>query len=176
MDLRELAWRVTPGVASRSVDLICLMTYDQHTRWTPGPVAGWAWTTATSIYALSYGAREKLSLGIPLYGYHWFAGHTCKSTCAARIPPTDKPNPALSDIATDDALDLARLMSRVEGDRSTGLRGFLFIATTCANGFFSPTRTPFGALFAGERPHLQDSAPGSRDGRPCHLGSFAFAQ
>src|SRR5580704_15914265 len=29
----------------QSVDLICLMTYDQHTRWTaPGPVAGWAWT------------------------------------------------------------------------------------------------------------------------------------
>lgn len=26
---------------AQSVDLICLMTYDQHTRWTaPGPVAG----------------------------------------------------------------------------------------------------------------------------------------
>jgi len=34
LDLRELAWRVRPGVARASVDLICLMTYDQHTRWT----------------------------------------------------------------------------------------------------------------------------------------------
>jgi spore germination protein YaaH len=35
------------NVIAQYVDLICLMTYDQHTTWTvPGPVAGWAWTTA----------------------------------------------------------------------------------------------------------------------------------
>ncbi len=34
---------------SDSVDLICLMTYDQNTRWTtPGPVDGWVWTIRTS--------------------------------------------------------------------------------------------------------------------------------
>src|SRR5580692_7923085 len=60
---------------AQSVDLICLMTYDQHTRWTaPGPVAGWAWTTGNLDYALKFVPKEKLSLGIPLYGYHWFAG------------------------------------------------------------------------------------------------------
>ena len=58
-----------------SVDLICLMTYDQHTRWTmPGPVAGWGWTTDNLNYALQVVPKEKLSLGIPLYGYHWFTG------------------------------------------------------------------------------------------------------
>jgi spore germination protein YaaH len=58
-----------------SVDLICLMTYDQHTRWTtPGPVGGWMWTNANLDYALKVVPREKLSLGIALYGYHWFTG------------------------------------------------------------------------------------------------------
>ena len=64
---------------AKSVDLLCLMTYDQHTRWTtPGPVAGWGWTTENLAYALQYVPREKLSLGIPLYGYHWNTGEPAK--------------------------------------------------------------------------------------------------
>lgn len=60
---------------SESVDLLCLMTYDQHTRWTePGPVGGWIWTNENLDYALKVVPREKLSLGISLYGYHWFTG------------------------------------------------------------------------------------------------------
>jgi spore germination protein YaaH len=63
-DLAELA---------KSVDLICLMTYDQNTRWTmPGPVAGWQWTVENLDYALKVVPKDKLSLGIPLYGYHWY--------------------------------------------------------------------------------------------------------
>lgn len=66
-DLKELA---------KYVDLICLMTYDQHTRWTtPGPVAGWQWTTDNLDYALKVVPPQKLSLGIPLYGYHWYTGN-----------------------------------------------------------------------------------------------------
>jgi spore germination protein YaaH len=58
-----------------SVDLLCLMTYDQHTRWTtPGPVGGWMWTNENLAYALKVVPKEKLSLGIALYGYHWYAG------------------------------------------------------------------------------------------------------
>jgi len=92
-----------------SVDFICLMTYDQHTRWTaPGPVAGWAWTTSNLDYALKFVPREKLSLGIPLYGYHWFAGTPVKAAPQPGFPPTDKPNPSAEYIATDDALDLAK--------------------------------------------------------------------
>jgi spore germination protein YaaH len=60
---------------SESVDLICLMTYDQHTRWTtPGPVGGWTWMKENVDYALQVVPKEKLSLGIALYGYHWYAG------------------------------------------------------------------------------------------------------
>ncbi|HTB96215.1 MAG TPA: glycosyl hydrolase family 18 protein [Terracidiphilus sp.] len=65
-DLAELA---------KSVDLICLMTYDQQTRWTtPGPVAGWQWTVENMEYALAVVPKQKLSLGIPFYGYHWYTG------------------------------------------------------------------------------------------------------
>lgn len=58
------------------LDLVCLMTYDQHTRWTtPGPVAGMPWTMQQLRHALQVVPRAKLSLGIPLYGYHWYAGN-----------------------------------------------------------------------------------------------------
>lgn len=58
-----------------AVDLLCLMTYDQHTRYTPpGPVAGYIWTKENLDYALQFVPKEKLSLGIPVYGYRWFAG------------------------------------------------------------------------------------------------------
>jgi spore germination protein YaaH len=61
---------------AKYVDLICLMTYDQHSRWTPpGPVAGWQWTLDNLKYALKFVPKNKLALGIPLYGYHWYAGN-----------------------------------------------------------------------------------------------------
>jgi spore germination protein YaaH len=58
-----------------SVDLICLMTYDQHTHWTtPGPVGGWLWTKENLDYALKVVPKQKLSLGIASYGYRWYTG------------------------------------------------------------------------------------------------------
>jgi spore germination protein YaaH len=93
-DLAELA---------KSVDLICLMTYDQNTRWTmPGPVAGWGWTVENLDYALKVVPKGKLSLGIPLYGYHWYT----------KAPTVDKdgkehPNPSADYISTPDILRLA---------------------------------------------------------------------
>jgi spore germination protein YaaH len=110
-DLKQLA---------QSVDLICLMTYDQHTRWTaPGPVAGWAWTTGNLDYALKVVPPQKLSLGIPLYGYHWFAGTPVKAPAQPGFPPTDKPNPSAEYIAAQDALDLGRAYGgKVEWDAS----------------------------------------------------------
>lgn len=85
---------------AQSVDLICLMTYDQHTRYTPpGPVAGYPWVLENLKYALAVVPKDKLSLGIPLYGYHWFAG----------MPPGGKniPNPSAEYIGAPSALQLA---------------------------------------------------------------------
>ncbi len=60
-------------------DGLSLMTYDQHTRWTtPGPVDGMPWTMENLTYALKVVPKEKLSLGVALYGYHWYADNPVK--------------------------------------------------------------------------------------------------
>ena len=49
---------------AQSVDLICLMTYDQNTRWTmPGPVAGYPWTVAESGIRAAVRSQRKVVAG-----------------------------------------------------------------------------------------------------------------
>ena len=70
------SWRGGYDIAalSRVADFISMMSYDQHTRRTPpGPVAGLTWVRENVDYFLRYVPAEKLSLGVPLYGDHWFA-------------------------------------------------------------------------------------------------------
>jgi spore germination protein YaaH len=70
------SWRGGYDLApiGRVSDFVSIMSYDQHTRRTPpGPVAGLTWVRDNVDYFLRYVPAEKLSLGIPLYGEHWFA-------------------------------------------------------------------------------------------------------
>lgn len=100
-------WRGAYDIAAlaKSVDLICLMTYDQQTRWTtPGPVAGWQWTVENLDYALKVVPPAKLSLGIPLYGYHWFTG----APILDKATNQEKPNPSADYISAPDAELLAK--------------------------------------------------------------------
>jgi len=125
---------------AESVDLICLMTYDQHTVWTvPGPVAGWGWTTANIDYALKIVPPGKLSLGIPLYGYHWFAGTPIKGVDKTG----DKPNPSAEYISTEDALDLARAYhGHLEWDAADRYAWFYFYRDDLLEWiFFTDVRT-----------------------------------
>ena len=125
---------------AQHVDLICLMTYDQHTRWTvPGPVAGWAWTVANLDYALKVVPPKKLSLGIPLYGYHWFAGRPIKAVDRTG----DKPNPSAEYISTNDALDLAKAyQGHVEWDSTDHSAWFYFYRDQMREWiFFTDART-----------------------------------
>jgi spore germination protein YaaH len=125
---------------AQSVDFICLMTYDQHTRWTaPGPVAGWGWTTGNLDYALKFVPAQKISLGIPLYGYHWFAGTPVKSDDKSG----DKPNPSAEYIGTDDAMDLARAYGgRVQWDATDKSAWFYFYRADMREWiFFTDSRT-----------------------------------
>jgi spore germination protein YaaH len=109
---------------AQSVDLICLMTYDQNTRWTaPGPVAGYPWTVANLEYALQYVPKEKLSLGIPTYGYHWFAGEPIK------IDPSkeEKPNPTAEYVGQQEIDQyLAAYHPHVEWDSTDRVSWFYF--------------------------------------------------
>ena len=82
------------------VDFVSLMTYDQHTRNTPpGPVAGMQWVEKLAAYAESQMPKEKISLGIALYGRRWSAGMRDKD-----------PAMAASTIYAADAVDLAKAM------------------------------------------------------------------
>lgn len=105
---------------AQSADFICLMTYDEHTRYTPpGPIAGWQWTVRNLDYALQFVPANKLFLGIPLYGTHWFAGvpTVAPPVAGAPLAPVEKPNPSAQPISTPDALDLARAYGgRIEWD------------------------------------------------------------
>jgi len=99
-------WRGAYDIAelAKSVDLLCLMTYDQQTRWTmPGPVAGWQWTVDNLEYALKVVPKEKLSLGIPLYGYHWYTG----APTVDKASGEEKPNQQADYINALDATQLA---------------------------------------------------------------------
>lgn len=95
-------WRAAYDLKAlgESVDLLCLMTYDEHTRYTPpGPVAGYIWTKDNLDYALRSVPKEKLSLGIPVYGYRWYAGD-----------PGPQGKPAVGHVTLGGA-DVARLIA-----------------------------------------------------------------
>lgn len=56
----------------QSVDEVILMTYEEH--WggsPPGSVASLPWVTKVLNYAIANIPREKIYMGIPLYGYDW---------------------------------------------------------------------------------------------------------
>ncbi|HEY1807638.1 MAG TPA: glycosyl hydrolase family 18 protein [Acidobacteriaceae bacterium] len=104
-------WRGAYDLAAlaKSADLICLMTYDQNTHWTmPGPVAGWQWTIDNMKYALQFVPKDKLSLGIPVYGYHWYTGAPIvEAPARPGEAPVEKPNPTADYIGAPDAELLA---------------------------------------------------------------------
>ncbi len=62
-----------PAIAAAS-DFISVMTYDQHTAYTPpGPVAGIPWMKRIVAYLLASGIpASKISLGIPDYSDFWY--------------------------------------------------------------------------------------------------------
>lgn len=98
-------WRGAYDLAAlgKVADLICLMTYDQHTRWTtPGPVDGMPWVLRHLKYALKYVPRDKLSLGIALYGYHWYTGDPVKPD------GSESSNISADYIDADESIPLAR--------------------------------------------------------------------
>jgi len=70
------SWRAGYDLAAlaQAGDFISLMTYSENTRRTPpGPVAALPWMRENIEYFLKFVPREKLSLGIPTYGDHWYS-------------------------------------------------------------------------------------------------------
>jgi spore germination protein YaaH len=135
-------WRGAYDLAElgKSVDLICLMTYDQQTRWTtPGPVAGWQWTVENLDYALAVVPKEKLSIGIPLYGYHWFTG----PPKVDKVTGVESPNPSADYISEPDAKLLATTYkATIEWDATDRTAWFFFYRDQMREWiFFTDVRT-----------------------------------
>jgi spore germination protein YaaH len=69
------SWRAAYDLAAlaRLGDFVTIMTYSQHTRrTTPGPQAGIPWIRSVLEYVLRAVPADKLSLGIPSQGLHYF--------------------------------------------------------------------------------------------------------
>jgi spore germination protein len=62
-------------------DFVSIMTYSQHTRRTPpGPSASVPWAEGVVRYFLQFVAPNKLSLGIPTGGMHWYTSQEDRIT------------------------------------------------------------------------------------------------
>ena len=62
-------------------DFISVMTYSQHTRRTPpGPNAALPWTEEVVKYFLEHVPANKLSLGLPTGGMHWYTSQEDRIT------------------------------------------------------------------------------------------------
>lgn len=60
-----------PSIAAVA-DRVIIMAYDQH--WSgsnPGPIAGLSWCRQVALFAKSFIPKEKLIMGLPLYGRAW---------------------------------------------------------------------------------------------------------
>jgi spore germination protein YaaH len=82
------SWRGAFDLAAlaRLGDFVSYMSYDQHTRrTTPGPVAGLPWMREQLDFALRDVPPGKLSLGIPLYGRHWFTRYDASTPDRAAV-------------------------------------------------------------------------------------------
>lgn len=118
----------------QAVDLLCLMTYDQQTRYTPpGPVAGYGWTVDNLDYALQSVPKEKLSLGIPVYGYRWYAGD----------PKDGKPNPTQTTVSGMEVEQLiAKYHPQIQWDEPDRASWFYFYRDYTREWvFFTDART-----------------------------------
>ncbi|MBX6362800.1 MAG: glycosyl hydrolase [Gemmatimonadetes bacterium] len=62
-------------------DFVTVMTYSQHTRRTPpGPSASIQWVREVTDYFLRFMPPEKLSLGVPTGGMHWYTSQEDRIT------------------------------------------------------------------------------------------------
>jgi spore germination protein YaaH len=87
---------------ARDADFLSIMAYPEHAGFSgPGPLAGLPWVRKIVEFTRSTMPASKISLGVPLYGFHWVAashestakwqgrssGYTATSAFLAANPP-----------------------------------------------------------------------------------------
>ena len=94
------------------------------------PVAGYPWTVKNVEYALQFVPKEKLWMGISVYGCGWFAGDPGKE---------EKPNPTADYVGRQEVDGyVAAYHPKVGRMPSIACRRFPSMATTCATWSSSP--------------------------------------
>ena len=59
---------------ARDADFLSIMAYPQHAGFSgPGPLAGLPWVSRIVDFTCAHMPAAKISLGVPLYGFHWTA-------------------------------------------------------------------------------------------------------
>jgi spore germination protein YaaH len=139
-------WRGVYDLAAlgKYAALSSLMTYDQHTRWTaPGPVDGMPWMLEQLQYALTLVPRQKLSLGIALYGYHWYTGDP------VRADGVEASNIQAGYIDADASIPLARQQhASVQWDPMEHESWYYFYRDDLREWVFMPDARSFGDRYA----------------------------
>ncbi len=171
-------WRGAYDLAglAKAADLISLMTYDQHTRWTtPGPVDGLPWMKMHLDYALTQVPKEKLSLGIATYGYRWYAGNPVKED------GTEASNILGTYIDYDESMPLAvEQHANVQWDPTEQESWYYFYRDDMREWVFMPDARSFQARYdlvrqyglegfsswvlGAEDPKVWDALPAARNG------------
>ena len=135
----------------------------------PGPVAGWQWTVENLDYALKSVPKEKLSLGIPLYGYHWFTG----SPTVDKATGEEKPNLSANYIGAPNALQFANEFGgKVQWDEADHSAFFYFYRDQMREWIFFTDRRTFGdryRLVADRKAFARVLLVGAGRGRPQDL-------
>jgi spore germination protein YaaH len=66
---------------ARDADFLSIMAYPQHGAFSsPGPLAGLPWVRQIVAFTRSQMPLGKISLGVPLYGFHWVTDPSAKRT------------------------------------------------------------------------------------------------
>jgi spore germination protein YaaH len=121
------------------VDLLCLMTYDQNTRWTmPGPVAGWDWTNENITLSKPY----------PRESSRWAFRSTAITGTPARprmsLTPKSRSRipPQITSAMPTPCNWQRHTTAKCSGMRTITPRISGFTATRCGNGSSSPICIP----------------------------------
>jgi len=158
MDLHRLAWRVRFAAIGKAVDLLCLMTYDQKTRWTtPGPSLAGNGRRQPQLRAAGGAEGEAFARHSSLRLYWYHGARDLTPAVRERGTAIEKPNPTADYISAVDALQLAHDWNgKISGTTRITPRGSTLSRTRCANGFSIRICVRFGIAM------IWRSAMGSR--------------
>lgn len=82
-------WVYDYAMLGKNADLVRIMAYD-YSVGSPGPIAPLDWVKKVAAFAATQMPRNKIQLGIPVYGRNWYVGTTGKCPVGQEISKSTK--------------------------------------------------------------------------------------